>query len=161
MEQAYEDLTQSLKCENEIDIEGTVIKIELKPPLPQIKMLLNVGLENAKQDEHNVEIKSENQAQNEPRQNSLSIEETIDSKLENEEIRSYICGKSLNSKENPSTMIESSTTKTKVKEQNICEICNKSFSRKYSLKLHVNTVHDEVKEHKCETCSKTFGQNCC
>ena len=97
MEQAYEDLTQSLKCENEIDIEGTVIKIELKPPLPQIKMLLNVGLENAKQDEHNVEIKSENQAQNELSQNVLLIEETIDIKLENEEIRSYICGENLNS----------------------------------------------------------------
>ena len=32
-------MTQSLKCENEMAIEGTVIKIELKPPLPQIEKL--------------------------------------------------------------------------------------------------------------------------
>ena len=33
MEQTYVDLTQTLKCENEnseMDIEGTVIKVELK-----------------------------------------------------------------------------------------------------------------------------------
>ena len=66
MEQPYEDLTQNLKCENEnseTDIEGTVIKVELKPPLPEIEKLLNVGIENAKQDDHNVKIKSGNQAQ--------------------------------------------------------------------------------------------------
>ena len=91
MEQTYEDLTQEFKCENEnseMDIEGTVIKVELKPSLTQIQKLPNERLENANQEEHNVEIKSENQAQNEPRQNALSIEETIDIKLGNEEIRS-------------------------------------------------------------------------
>ena len=40
MEQTCEDLTQNLKCENEnneMNIEGTVNKIELKPPLTQIQ----------------------------------------------------------------------------------------------------------------------------
>ena len=62
MEQTYEDLTQKFKCENEgreMDIEGTVIKVELKPPLTQIETLSNVELENAKQDEHNVTIVTE------------------------------------------------------------------------------------------------------
>ena len=96
MEQTYEDLSQSLKCENEIDIEGTAIKIELKPPLPKIEKLLNVGIENTKQDEYNVIIKSENQGQNKQSHNALSIEETIDIKLGNEEIRSYTSRKRLN-----------------------------------------------------------------
>ena len=59
MEQTYEDLTQNLKCENEnseMDIEGTVIKVEMKPSLTQIHKP-NVGLENANQKEQSVEIK--------------------------------------------------------------------------------------------------------
>ena len=85
MVQTYEDLTPKFKCENEgreMDIEGNVIKVELKPPLTQTEKLPNERLENANQEEHNVEIKSENQAQNEPSQNALLIEETIDIKLE-------------------------------------------------------------------------------
>ena len=49
MEQTYEDVTPTLKCENEnseMDIEGTIIKHELKPPLPQIQKLPNGRLEN-------------------------------------------------------------------------------------------------------------------
>ena len=55
MAQTYEGFTQNLKFENEnseMDIEGTVIKVELKPLLTQIKKQ-NVGLENANQKEHN------------------------------------------------------------------------------------------------------------
>ena len=92
-------ISQNLKCENEnseMDIEGTVIKVELKPPLPEIEKLLNVGIENAKQDDHNVKIKSGNQGQNKQSHNALSIEETIDIKLGNEEIRSYTSRKRLN-----------------------------------------------------------------
>ena len=70
-----------------------------------------------------------------------------------------ISAKQFNPKEDSSTSKESSTKTVKVKEQNICEICKKSFSRKSYLKLHVKTVHDEVKEYKCEICGKTFGQN--
>ena len=144
MEQTYEDLTQNLKRENEnskMDIGGTVFKIELKPPLTQIQKLPDERLENAIQEEHNVEIKSENQAQNELSQNVLLIEETIDIKLENEEIRSYICGKSLNSVENYSTMRESSSKDANLKIQNICIICNKYFSTKIYLKRHVSGLN--------------------
>ena len=161
MEQTYEKFTQKFKSENqnsEMDIEGTVIKVELKPSLTQIQKLPNERLENANQEEHNVEIKSENQAQNEPSQNALLIEETIDMKLENEDIRSYICGKSLNCEENSFDDQESSRNKTKIESQNICDICNKSFSNKTYLERHVTIVHDELREHKCEICGITFGQ---
>ena len=88
----------------------------------------------------------------------MSIEETIDTKLENEEIRSYICGKSLNSEENSSPMRESSSKEANLNIQNICIICNKYFSSKIYLKRHVTTVHDEGKQHKCNVCSTIFGQ---
>ena len=57
-----------------MDIEGTVIKVELKPET-QIQNP-NVGLENVNQEEHIVEIKTENQAndQNAESQNALAIE---------------------------------------------------------------------------------------
>ena len=57
-----------------MDIEGTVIKVELKPET-QIQNP-NVGLENVNQEEHIVEIKSQNQAndQNAESQNALAIE---------------------------------------------------------------------------------------
>ena len=162
-QQTFKDGTSNLKGENEnneMDIEGTVLKVELKPSLTQIQKP-DGRHENANQEEHIVEIKTENQAhdQNQRRQSALSIEETIDIKLENEEIRLYICGKRLNSKEISSASKERSTKKSNVKVQNICQICNKSFSTKTYLKRHVTTVHDEVKEHKCEICSKTFGKN--
>ena len=73
MEQTYEDLTQKFKCENK-----------------------GREMENANQDEHNIEIKSESQAQNEDNQNALSkTEEAKNIKLG---------GKQLNSKEESSAM---------------------------------------------------------
>ena len=163
MEQTYEDLTQKLKFENEnseMDIEGTVIKVELKPPLTQIQKLSNERQENANQDKHFVES-TENQAnnQNEESQNALWIEETIDLKLGNEEIRSFICGKGLHFEGNSFAMKETFTKKAKVKIQNICDICKKSFTTKSYLKLHVKTVHNEVKEHKSDIYDMTFQQN--
>ena len=157
MEQTFKDLTPNLELENEsneLDIEGTVLKVELKPSLTQIQKP-NARNANANQSEFLDEMKYENQAND---QNALLIEEMIDGKLENKEIRSYICGKNVHSEENSSILKESSTKKAKARLQNICEICKKSFTTKSYLKLHVQTVHDEVKEHKCETCSHTFGQ---
>ena len=40
MEQTNEDLTPTIKCENEaieMDIEGSIINVELKPQLSQIQ----------------------------------------------------------------------------------------------------------------------------
>ena len=87
MEHSYEDLTQNLKFENEnseMDLKGTVIKVELKSPLTKIRKP-NERLENANQKEHNVEIKSENHehGQNEQSQDALSLKETLDITLEN------------------------------------------------------------------------------
>ena len=122
MEQTYDDLTQNLKFENEnseMDIEGTVIKVDLKPPLTEIQKLPNERKENSNQEKHIVEIKNENHehGQNEQSQDALSLKETLDITLENKEIRSYNCGKSFNSEENPSALKESSTKTSKVKEQ--------------------------------------------
>ena len=79
MEQTFEDLTQNLRSENEhskLDIEGTVIKVELKPPLTQTQWLPNERPENLNQEENIVQIKTENHkhGQNEQNQNALLIE---------------------------------------------------------------------------------------
>ena len=39
-----------------------------------------------------------------------------------------------------------------------CESCGKSFSRAYSLKKHIHTVHEGHKDYKCESCDKSFSQ---
>ena len=111
MEQAYGDGTQNLKFENEseMDVEGSVFKIELKTPLTQIQKP-DRRHENANNDEPLVEIKTENQSGQNP--NALLIEETIDIniKVENEEITF-------------SAKRESSTKKAIIKKHTICEIC--------------------------------------
>ena len=62
MEQTNEDLTTTFKWENEsneMDIKGTVIKLELETPMTLIQKP-NVGLENSNQMDH-IEVHSENQ----------------------------------------------------------------------------------------------------
>jgi hypothetical protein len=39
-----------------------------------------------------------------------------------------------------------------------CKICCKSFSRRYTLKVHIDTVHKKKNHFKCTICSKTFTQ---
>ena len=39
-----------------------------------------------------------------------------------------------------------------------CEICGKSFTQKYSLNRHIQTVHLGEKLFECKTCGKAFGQ---
>ena len=45
---------------------------------------------------------------------------------------------------------------------NKCESCGKSFSRAYTLKKHIDTIHKSHhtihKSHKCEFCGKSFSQ---
>ena len=64
----------------------------------------------------------------------------------------------LNSEDHPFAVNRKSTKNSKVKKKNICEICQKSFSTKFYLKLHVRTTHDEFKKHKCDICGKAFGE---
>ena len=80
MEQNNKDMMPTIKSENEnskMDIEGTVIKLELKPPLTQIHKP-NVGLENTNKKGQSVEIKHENQTDDhEQNRIALTIREAI------------------------------------------------------------------------------------
>ena len=47
---------------------------------------------------------------------------------------------------------------SKVKKPNFCKNCEKSFSSKQYLDIHLKTVHDKIKDSiKCDLCEKTFG----
>ena len=39
-----------------------------------------------------------------------------------------------------------------------CYSCDKSFSRMNYLKLHVTTVHENIKAHICDSCERAFGR---
>ena len=38
-----------------------------------------------------------------------------------------------------------------------CKKCEKKFTKKLTLQMHVKVVHDKIKNLKCDKCSKTFG----
>ena len=40
----------------------------------------------------------------------------------------------------------------------LCIHCNKRFARNGTLQLHITTVHDGLKPHKCEVCGTAYGQ---
>ena len=40
-----------------------------------------------------------------------------------------------------------------------CSICDNSFSRKFNLKKHIETVHDGKKPHKCSVCDYSCSRN--
>ena len=37
-----------------------------------------------------------------------------------------------------------------------CESCGKSFSQEGDLKKHIHTVHERHKDYKCDSCGKSF-----
>ena len=39
-----------------------------------------------------------------------------------------------------------------------CDSCEKSFSSSGYLKKHINSVHNGQKDHKCDSCGKVFSQ---
>ena len=39
-----------------------------------------------------------------------------------------------------------------------CDSCGKSFSQAGTLKKHNNTVHNGQKDHKCDSCRKAFSE---
>ena len=84
------------------------------------------------------------------------LQRSIDIKLENEEIKSYICGKDLRK---PSSEIPESRHENDIRKAYSCDICDKIFSNRFNLKIHVKNVHGKVKEHICNLCKKSFGQN--
>ena len=38
-----------------------------------------------------------------------------------------------------------------------CPHCNKTFSSKQYMKVHIKKVHDMIRDHMCDICSKTFA----
>jgi len=40
-----------------------------------------------------------------------------------------------------------------------CNLCQKSFRRPVNLRLHIRTVHDEIKPFKCELCGHGFSNS--
>ena len=44
-------------------------------------------------------------------------------------------------------------------EDSLCPLCGKCYAGKFSLNIHINTVHSGVKRFKCDECTKCFGQN--
>lgn|SRR5436190_4149520 len=40
-----------------------------------------------------------------------------------------------------------------------CSICNKSFTRKASLNIHVSGVHEKQRPYTCDVCPKKFSQS--
>ena len=38
-----------------------------------------------------------------------------------------------------------------------CHICNKCFGRQVHVQLHIDSVHDKLKPHKCSLCAKSFS----
>lgn len=40
-----------------------------------------------------------------------------------------------------------------------CVLCRKEFSTPYNLRVHVRTVHENLKLHRCTNCSRTFSQS--
>ena len=128
----------------------------------------------------------EKQAKSYSNENSHNVEEMINIKLENEEIKSYICGRDINSDENFSLQNDKSKEgvhsensiqcevccKTFAWQRNLnmhiayvhkennhnCEICNKSFPSKQNLTLHIKTVHNKEKNYDCVICGNKFGE---
>ena len=39
-----------------------------------------------------------------------------------------------------------------------CKVCNKTYGNKFSLKVHMETVHDNTKKFLCHICNKCFTQ---
>ena len=39
-----------------------------------------------------------------------------------------------------------------------CEVCKQDFSSAQNLKLHIESVHEELKNHKCDKCDKAFSE---
>ena len=40
----------------------------------------------------------------------------------------------------------------------ICESCDKKFTSKQMLVMHISAIHENKKDFKCNSCEKTFSQ---
>ena len=39
-----------------------------------------------------------------------------------------------------------------------CDLCDKAFTQIWNLKTHINSVHEGLKNHKCDLCDKNFSE---
>ena len=45
----------------------------------------------------------------------------------------------------------------KIKELS-CDTCERTFGRRYLLKIHIKILHEKIKEFECDDCGKTRQQ---
>ena len=46
------------------------------------------------------------------------------------------------------------------KKDHKCEACDKVFGELRTLNTHIKIVHEGIKDYKCEACGKTFSLSC-
>ena len=76
-------------------------------------------------------------------------------KLQKIEIKKNLSGKRKKKENERSNM---SRLERKAAKKYPCEICQQTFTKKSSVKTHIDTVHLKLKPHKCEDCGKSFLQ---
>ena len=82
---------------------------------------------------------NEEHSQKEHDRNISNLTKICKDKFDTEEIESYVSGQDLNSKENSSAK-KRTNNKEKVEKSTKCETCNKIFSTKSSLNMHIRTT---------------------
>ena len=75
-----------------------------------------------------------------------------------EKIKNFICEsclKNFSAKGNLKRQIQT-VHKSIIEEKKKCDFCDRTYSTKRSLYVHVNMKHSNAKNPQCETCSKEF-----
>ena len=110
----------------------------------------HMNQEEQKQNKHQSSTckEIEDQIQNEGAKRPKFIDQVTNTRLEDEEIILPIYEKDSDSLKNSSQNERLAIH---------CEKCDKPFSTKGNLKLHIKTVHDKVKCHTCDLCLRAFG----
>ena len=90
--------------------------------------------------------------ENEQRIGASMLQRSIDIKLENEEIKSYICGKDYGEL---LSVIQESKVENEIEKANSCD---KTFSHRSNLQEHLKISHKKLDPYLCDVCDKSFRQ---